>query len=110
MRGMTILTAIVLVALGLALGASAETKARVGTRINLFGGAVQTLPAGQPFHVSHGWQLQGGTPHGGLGDYGFVLVVDGVELREDFVDKTHIENEKFGKLQGRGWVFNSPAE
>lgn len=105
---------LILIALGLAVvlvpSATTAEKERVGTRISLFAGSFQVFPASQPFHIAHGWGL---SPHdpakpAALGKYGFSLAVDGVERQADFVDKGHVENPDFGRLQSRIWVHNFP--
>lgn len=107
----TLLTLLALaMTLALAAGAEAETKERVGTRINLFAGGFQVFPAGQPFHISHGWGL---SPHDparplALGKYGFSLAVDGIQQQEDYVEKLHFVHPVFGELQGRTWIHNFP--
>jgi hypothetical protein len=107
-----ILPALLLLAITLVVApiAAAEEHERVGTRINLFAGNVQFFPAGQPFHISHGWGL---SPHDGapalaLGKYGFSLAVDGQEWEDDYVEKTKVEHPDFGTLQSRATVFKFP--
>ena len=43
-----------------------------------------------------------------VGLWRFSLSVDGVETREDYVDKFFTEDATFGTLQNRFWVFNFP--
>lgn len=101
--------ALVVLALAVVPAAAAGGKERVGSRINLFDGAFQVFPAGQPFHVAHGWSLQPDvTDYDALGKWGFSLNVDGVDRSYDFVDKFHQEIAPWGILQSRFWVHNFP--
>jgi hypothetical protein len=108
-----ILPALLLLAIALVLAPSsaAEGHERVGTRINLFAGAFQVFPANRPFHISHGWGLGQSNPETtpqALGRYGFSLAVDGGDRREDYVEKSHVLDPTFGRLQGRTWIHNFP--
>lgn len=97
------------VSLVAASSAAAETKERVGSRINLFDGRYQTFPAGQPFHIAHGWGLHpDDTDYEAVGKFGFSLEVDGVNARRDYVEKVHEDSLVFGALQWRFWVHNFP--
>lgn len=83
---------------------SAGGKERVGNPI-LVWGYPQSYPAGQPFHIAHGWGflLPDDVP---LGRYMFLLDMDGTYLAWDFVDR---------RASGGGsnpmwkWVYNFPA-
>ena len=112
MRGvrLALVCAALLVGLSLVPGASADAKERVGTRINLFAGGFQVFPAGQPFHIAHGWILDQSNPETAqaLGRWDFTLAVDGVEGRESFVEKVHQQDPVFGLLQARTSVYNYP--
>ena len=71
--------------LALAPSAAAEQKVPNGDRITLFGSAFQVFPAGEPFHIFHGWGIRH-LPTAGAetdGRFGFDLAVDGVQRRED---------------------------
>jgi hypothetical protein len=107
---LALVCAALLVGLALVPGASADAKERVGTRINLFGGGFQVFPAGQPFHFVHGWGLDQSNPETAqaLGRFGFSLAVDGVEGRESFVEKFHVQVPGVGRVQARQWVYNFP--
>lgn len=105
-----ILAALLLGALIFVSSGAAKQNERVGARINLFNGAVQVYPAGQPFHIAHGWGLQPDqSDHDALGKYGFSLAVDGGGTKSDFVEKRHSEVPPFGILQFRTWVHNFPS-
>ncbi len=97
---------IVLCSVVLVPGASAGTDKTVGTSLNLFGG-VQTFPAGQPFYMSHGWLLDANTTQA-LGEYGFSLTVDGVEVKPDFIETLRSVDPVLGTLLFRPYVFNFP--
>src|SRR5688500_3410576 len=108
-------TLLVLVAATLALSAApaatAEDQVPTGTRINLFAGNYQVFPANEPFTIWHGWVLGQGSPEikpQALGRYGFSLTVDGVERREDFAWKLHVDDPELGRLQHRRWAHNFP--
>ena len=96
-----------LAALVSAPGAVAAGRDRVGATISIFGGAIQTFPAGQPFHFEHGWGLQPGGDHA-LGKFGFSLTVDGVEVKRDFLDTIPVDDPLYGRILSRHYVFNFP--
>ena len=94
---LVLVCAALLVGLALVPGASADAKERIGTRISLFGGAFQVFPAGQPFHIGHGWiGAQSDPPPNALGRYDFSLAVDGVEGRESFFELSHRQDPDWG--------------
>lgn len=103
--------ALVALALVAVPAAAAETKERTGTRINLMAGGLQFFPAGEPFYIQHGWGTQQGPAEfepRAIGKLGFELAVDGVDRREDFVDKFHFDDPVRGLMQARQWVHNFP--
>ena len=96
------------VALAWAAPASATAKAQVGPQLNVAAGGLQTFPAEQAFHVTHGWLLEAGTGDGdAIGKYDFALTVDGIPVEPDYVDLTTGDfGLNLGMLQFRAWVFN----
>ena len=86
-------------------GASADTDKSVGAALN-FG--TQTFPAGQPFHISHGWAIAAGPDSQALGKYRFSLTVDGVQVRPDFIETIYIADPVLGTILFRPYVFNFP--
>jgi hypothetical protein len=103
----TLCLALLLVACSVAFvpsAASADPNKLVGAPLGLF---AQTFPAGQPFHISHGWLL---LPSGGeaLGKFRFSLTVDGVEVRPDFIETIPFDDPVLGTLLFRPYVFNFP--
>jgi hypothetical protein len=76
---------LVLVAiLVLAVPAAAKGHEPVGLPIDLLAGSPTVFPAGQPFHISHGWALDPKLVHP-IGLFDFELEVIGVPRDEDFV-------------------------
>ena len=65
----------------------ASSKLPVGEPISVGGGYPTTFPAGDPFHIKHGWAMET-TENGPPGKYGFELYVDGERVKEDFVMRT----------------------
>jgi hypothetical protein len=109
-RAITFLAIVLLLGCALAFvsGAEATTNKLVGSRISLFGGASQTFPAGQPFHINHGWQLAPGQDST-LGGFGFSLAVDGVVVKPDFIDTSTQDIEGYNVIVARGWFYNFPS-
>ena len=69
--------------------AAAPAKERVGGRINVILGTPTEFPAGDPFHISHGWGPESGISDAdAIGRYRFELEVDGVRRAEDFVERS----------------------
>lgn len=103
---------LVLVALIAAPSATADAKERTGTRINLFAGGFQVFPAGEPFHISHGWlRVLGddqGTPPQANGRYGFSLDVDGQDRPADYVERAPREDAAFGWIKPNTAIHNFP--
>lgn len=103
---------LVLVALVAAPSATADAKERTGTRINLLAGGFQVFPAGEPFHISHGWARvlgadQGDTPPAN-GRYGFSLAVDGQDDPADYVEREPREDAVLGRIKPSTSVHNFP--
>lgn len=75
---------ILLALLVMAAPVSASSKERVGERLNIFVSGSQTFPAGDPFHIAHGWILN--PSDAPLGLFAFQLEVDGILQDKDFTD------------------------
>lgn len=91
--------------------AAAGSKEPVGQRISVFLGTPTTFPAGEPFHIRHGWGI-GATEHPEqAGIFSFRLDVDGVPRDADFVLRsadTPPKTEYEAPVLNRSWVFNFP--
>jgi hypothetical protein len=98
-------------ALALVGGAPASVPAQVGDRINVIAGTPTTYPAGQPFHVRHGWGVGATAQPEQAGLWGFQLEVDGAPRDPDAVmrstDPAPVTAYDYPILN-RGWVFNFP--
>lgn len=101
----------IIVLLGLLAGtfpAYAKAKERVGDPINLFNAfpdpVTIAFPAGDPFHIAHGWVIL--TDSDAVGKLDFELEVDGASRKEDFVERTVVGEDP--DLLTRVWVFNFP--
>jgi len=57
--------------------------------------------------MSHGWLLDANTTQA-LGEYGFSLTVDGVEVKPDFIETLRSVDPVLGTLLFRPYVFNFP--
>jgi len=92
--------------------APAAEPVPVGDRINVFAGTPTTYPAGQPFHIRHGWSV-GITAHPEqTGLWRFSLDVDGVPRAADDTDFNAEPAPTTGfdaPRLNRGWIFNFPA-
>jgi hypothetical protein len=86
--------------------AAAKQKVPVGEKINVLVGSPDTFPAGEPFHISHGWALDPTLGHA-VGLFGFELEVDGVLREEDFVDRW--TDPDVSEPLVRKWVHNFPG-
>jgi hypothetical protein len=103
-------------ALALALSASgtpapAADQEPVGPRINVLLGTPASYPAGEPFHIEHGWGITPDDPPAVAGVYSFSLDVDGVPRPADLVIRTTTSTPTSGfdvPILNRGWVFNFP--
>jgi len=84
---------------------AAKRKEPIGERINVYLGTPTEFPAGDPFHISHGWFLIPG--EGPLGRFDFQLEVDGVPRDEDFVWRTVLHSQDPRYLRWE-WVYNFP--
>lgn len=89
--------------------AYAKAKERVGDRISLsdaFPDPVTiAFPAGDPFHIAHGWANLS-TDSDAVGKFDFELEVDGASRKKDFVERTVVGEDP--DLLTRIWVFNFP--
>ena len=113
-------TPFLLVVLGAAVAAlvaaaaapsAAPHKQRVGQRINVLLGSPAQFPAGEPFHVAHGWGgiASGSSDYDAVGKYTFVLEIDGVVRKADFVDRSVTPSSGgSADLHGLGVVHNFP--
>ena len=86
---------------------ASATPATVGPQISIFGGATQTFPAGQPFHISHRWTTKPGKDDS-LGLWRFSLTLDGAPVNPSFIEIQQIDDPVFGHVLGRRFVFNFP--
>ena len=82
-----------------------------GERINVLLGSPTHFPAGEPFHVAHGWGgiASGSSDYDAVGKYTFVLEVDGVVRKPDFMDRSVAPSSGSSPdLHGVGVVHNFP--
>lgn len=90
----------------MAVPASAKSKEPVGVQINLLTGSPTSVPAGDAFHLSHGWSVL--IPdEGPVGAYNFRLEVDGVPVEADFALRESSRGRPTTVTVR--WVFNFPA-
>ena len=90
-----------IIALFIAVPASAKSKVRVGDRI-IVHPPDKTFPQNTPFHIAHGWYwTKGDEPRIPKGTLGFNLELDGKKVNRDFVEI----NETAGTIV---WVNNFP--
>ena len=89
-----------LVLLATVTPAVATSKETVGSRINLLTGTPTTFPKDTPFHIAQGWLLS--SKQEALGKFDFVLEVDGVLRKEDFVLREAVSEDTLRRL----WVHN----
>jgi hypothetical protein len=84
---------------------AAEAPSEVGERINVLFGTPDTFPAGEPFHIWHGWDfpVEDWPP----GHFDFQLEMDGVVQSEDhfFVFPILWQGSMW---QLRVWLYNFP--
>lgn len=98
---------LILVVMVTTTAAAALQQEPVGDRLSLFAGAVQTFPAGTPFHIRHGVSFHAPDDGGARGLYEFKLDVDGAPQEPDFVwIQTFPTGD--GSNQVWFWVFNFP--
>ncbi len=83
--------------------ATAAAGVRVGDRILIR--FDRTFPAGQPFHIAHGWWNPTNIP--GVGLFKFSLDVDGSPVSEDFIERSAISGDPDELLWV--WVYNFPT-
>jgi F5/8 type C domain-containing protein len=103
-----VLTAL-LVALSGAGQATAAQSDPVGARINVFAGTPTTFPAGEAFHITHGWGVGATDPPNAAGLWEFRLDVDGVPRAPDIVERSAGAPPQAGyefPLLSRFWTFN----
>ena len=105
MKKFLISVLLILSLLAVTTPAAAAQKVRVGERIILFAGEPTTFTAGAPFHIAHGWIA--GSDGQGIGVLDFKLQVDGVFMKEDFVERSVISGNP--DELNRAWVFNFPT-
>ena len=101
-----ILLIVLIAALVFVVPAAAKGKTPVGERINVLFGTPTSYPAGEPFHISHGW-LFDLPDHAPVGIWLFRLEVDGVFVEHDFV-QTEIISKKPTTITKK-YVFNFPG-
>lgn len=95
----------VIFALTLVAPALAQGHTLSGDRLGLFFSGSLEFPANTAFHIRHGFVQEQGYP---LGRYDFRLKVDGVSLKETYVDRTVVDDPA-GPIFDLLWVFNFPA-
>jgi len=93
--------------LAFAVPAAADSKERIGERINVLLGTPTSYPANTPFHVAHGWILfdPGATPPEAVGKWFSTLDLDNQPVDVSFVERFVADD---GTLS-RFWVFNFPT-
>lgn len=109
MHRIALFAVVIVCSLAFVPGGAAAPNDRVGTRINLIAGGLQVFPAGQAFHIAHGWVRRQTDPSNlgpaprANGRYDFSLAVDGQEQPEDYVEHGDVSD-----LFHRTWVHNFP--
>jgi hypothetical protein len=101
-----ILLLVVIVLLVLAVPVSAKPKAPVGERIDIYNVPPPTFPAGEPFHLQHGWRISM-PDNAPLTLWTFELEVDGVLIKEDYVMRV-VEDQQPLTMLIRS-VYNFPG-
>jgi F5/8 type C domain-containing protein len=93
-----------------AVPAAASSQERIGGRINVILGTPTQFPAGDPFHITHGWGPESGvTDADAIGRYRFELDVDGVRTGESFVERSVVPGTGGAPdLHSLFWTFNFP--
>lgn len=97
---------LVLTILLIAVPVSAAKPERIGERINILIGDPVEYPAGEPFHIAHGWgeqPLKDAPP----GQYDFELFVDGEFVDQDYVEREVTKTDD-GPVMQIVWVHNHP--
>lgn len=87
-----------LAALLLATPALALDRVRIGERINVSALTPDTFPAGEPFHIVHGWTGMPAVP------FGFYLYLDGQFVPYTFIEKEILLEDPL--TISRLWVHN----
>jgi hypothetical protein len=103
-----LLILIVMIGLVLVAPAVAAGQEPVGAKLSLWPGQTPTtFPAGEPFHVAHGWAFSppDDVPGPGLS---FGLTLDGVPQEVDFVWRTSTPIPGEGPGLSWMWVYNFP--
>lgn len=97
--------ALVCLALTLAGTASAAKPEPVGDRLSIFDSGSQEWPAGTPFHIMHGWQID---PSDGypISRFWFEMEIDGDAAEPDYIERVYVRGED-EPLRQRS-VFNFP--
>ncbi len=90
-----------IIALFIAVPASAKAKVRVGDRI-IVHPPDKVFPPNTPFHIAHGWYwTKEHEPHIGKGKLDFNFELDGKKVNRDFVEMNETEGTIF-------YVYNFP--
>jgi len=93
----------------LAGAAPASVPAQVGDRVNVYAGTPTTHPAGEAFHIRHGWGIGATAQPEQVGIFDFRLDVDGIPRDADAVlrdtDPAPVTEYDYPILN-RGWIFN----
>ena len=98
-------------ALAVVGGVSASATEPVGDRIGVLFGTPSTYPAGQAFHIRHGWGIGGTAAPEQAGIYEFRLDVDGLPRVADGVFRSTDPSPRTvydAPILNRGWLFNFP--
>lgn len=99
--------ALVACALMFTAGASAGGYKTVGYGLPLSG--VSAFPAGEPFHIAHGFvNAPSFLEHQSLGEYQVQVTVDGVEVTPSFRTTRTTKDPTYGTLVTTDYVFNFP--
>jgi len=107
LAALLLLAALAASALVFTAGASAAGYKTVGYGLPLSG--VSTFPAGQPFHIAHGWvNAPSFLEHQSLGEYQILVAVDGTEVKPSFIVTRTSQDPTFGTLVTTDYVFNFP--
>src|SRR2546430_11378683 len=98
--------------IALPAAANAGTNEPVGPAVSVLLGTPTSFPAGQPFHITHGWAVGATAPPQAVGIYAFRLEVDGVTRAPDFITRTADSPQSTGydaPVLNRSWTFNFPG-
>jgi hypothetical protein len=83
-RALALFGFVLIAVLLVAAPASAKKPEPVGDKLAVWPGAPETFPAGEPFHIWHGWHADPPASKA-IGLFGYELEVDGVLREEDCV-------------------------